>query len=168
MKLISVRTIINPISLQDLAEILEMYQEPDSFKYIAPHKDKSIAYYQNFLNGKIEANKLQNGFWVVRDNNSNEFIGTVNLNQFMQTDMFHVGCHLRTKFWNQGYAKELCEVLIEYGAKVMMLSEIHGVVEDGNIVSTKLMKSLGFELKEAKVIDECLLNIYHFNYNSIK
>ena len=164
MNMHSSRTTIKIIDQRDVPEILEMYQEPDSFKYIAPHKDKSISYYENFLKGKIESNKLQNGFWVVRDINSNEFIGTVNLNRFMQTDMFHVGCHLRTKFWNQGYAKELCELLIKYGSEEMNLTEIYGVVEDGNIVSTKLMKSLGFSIKESKLIEASLLNIYYFKY----
>ena len=163
MKLYTERTTISPISKKDIPEILEMYAEPDSFKYILPHKDKTEVHYQDFLNGKIESNNITIGFWTVRLKETNSFIGTVNLNQFQGTGMTHIGCHLKRTFWNKGFATELMIQLIDYGFENRNLKAIHGIVEENNLVSSKLMRSLGFELYKEKLDDEVKLKIYKKN-----
>lgn len=147
----------------DIPEILEMYVEPDSFKYIRPHKDKSKEYYQAFLQGKIEANQKTLGFWVVRLEETNEFIGTVNLNQFQNTDMTHIGCHLKTAAWNKGFATELMKELMNYGFEKRDLNAIHGIVEESNLISAKLMNGLGFSVFEERLDNGINLFIYRKN-----
>lgn len=154
------RAIITPISETDIPEILDMYMEPDSFKYVRPHKDKSKAYYEEFLKGKINTNTTTLGFWVVRLKDSNEFIGTVNLNQFQNTGITHIGCHLKEAVWNKGYATELMRALMQYGFDTRKLTAIHGIVEESNQVSAKLMEKLGFEFFEERMDEEVRLMIY--------
>lgn len=160
MTLYTERTTITPLIESDIPEILEMYLEPDSFKYINPHKDKTKEYYQVFLQGKIAANKKVLGFWSVRLHATNEFLGTVNLNQFQDLEITHVGCHLKSVAWNKGFATELMKELIKYGFEVRKLKAIHGIVEEGNIISAKLMKRLGFDFLEELIDKEVKLNIY--------
>ena len=160
MTLYTERTTIIPLIESDIPEILEMYLEPDSFKYITPHKDKTREYYQVFLQGKIAANKKVLGFWSVRLHATNEFLGTVNLNQFQDSEITHVGCHLKSVAWNKGFATELMKELIKYGFEVRKLKAIHGIVEEGNLISAKLMKRLGFDFLEELIDKEVKLNIY--------
>ena len=157
------RTIITPISENDIPEILEMYIEPDSFKYILPHKDKTNEYYLKFLKGKIETNKRTLGFWSVRVKDSNEFIGTVNLNQFQNSEMTHIGCHLKREAWNKGFATELMRELMKYGFEERNLNAIHGIVEESNTVSSKLIKTLGFSILEERMDQGVKLIIYRKN-----
>ena len=160
MTLQTERTTIIPLIESDIPEILEMYLEPDSFKFISPHKDKSKEYYQSFLQGKLAANKKALGFWSVRLNATNEFVGTVNLNQFQDSEITHIGCHLKSAVWNKGFATELMKELMKYGFEVRNLKVIHGIVEEGNIISAKLMKRLGFDFLEELIDKEVKLNIY--------
>lgn len=160
MTLYTERTTIIPLIESDIPEILEMYLEPDSFKYINLHKDKSKEYYQVFLQDKIAANKKVLGFWSVRLHATNEFLGTVNLNQFQDSEITHVGCHLKSVAWNKGFATELMKELIKYGFEVRKLKAIHGIVEEGNIISAKLMKRLGFDFIKELIDKELKLNIY--------
>mgnify|MGYP006168944819 FL=1 len=160
MTLYTERTTIIPLIESDIPEILEMYLEPDSFKFISPHKDKSKEYYQSFLQGKLAANKKALGFWSVRLNATNEFVGTVNLNQFQDSEITHIGCHLKSAAWNKGFATELMKELIKYGFEVRNLKAIHGIVEEYNIISAKLMKRLGFDFIEEIIDKKVKLNIY--------
>ena len=160
MTLYTERTTIIPLIESDIPEILEMYLEPDSFKFISPHKDKSKEYYQSFLKGKLAANKKALGFWSVRLNATNEFVGTVNLNQFQDSGITHIGCHLKSAAWNKGFATELMKELMKYGFEVRNLKVIHGIVEEDNIISAKLMKRLGFDFLEEIMDKEVKLNIY--------
>ena len=162
MTLRTERTTIIPLSESDIPEILEMYLEPDSFKFISPHKDKSKKYYQVFLQGKLEANKKALGFWSVRLADTNEFLGTVNLNQFKDAEMTHIGCHLKNDVWNKGFATELMKELMKYGFEGRNLKAIYGIVEESNIISAKLMKRLGFDFLEEIMDKEVKLNIYRY------
>ena len=87
MILETTRTTITPLAKSDIPEIMEMYHEPDSNKFIPPLLDKNEDYYIDFLNKKIEYNKNEIGFWTVRHTTDNAFIGTVNLNQFADTEL---------------------------------------------------------------------------------
>lgn len=157
------RTVIKPLTEEHIPAILEMYNEPDSNKYIAPLIGKSKEEYSVFLKNKIETNKENLGFWSVFTNESNAFIGTVNLNQFAKLNVTHIGCHLKRDFWNQEYGFELMEALINYGFNERKLEFIYAIIEEGHNVSNKLFDSLGFKFKEKKKIDESELGFYQLD-----
>lgn len=160
MQLRTARTFITPISENDFSEILEMYNEPDSFKFITPLLDKDDAFYLEFLKGKVETNKSILGFWTVRDRTTNNFIGTVNLNQFKNSEIIHIGSHLSNKFWNKGFSTELLPALIDYGFNVRKLEYINAILSIDHIVSKKLLTKLGFEFFEEFEIEGEVLHLY--------
>jgi len=162
MILKTTRTTITPLAESDIPEMMEMYREPDSNKFIPPLFDKDDDYYNDFLSTKIENNKSDVGFWTVRDLTQNTFIGTVNLNQFADTNMIHIGCHLKRDFWNQGYAYELMSRLRDHGIEDKQLSAIHGIFNEEHIVSAKLLKKLKFTFFESRIENEKQLNIYRY------
>ena len=94
MRIETERCFCEALSEKDFKEVLDMYQEDDSNKYIAPLLNKSQDFYQEFLEKKISLNKIQASFWTVRSKAEETFIGTINLNQFTQTGLIHLGCHL--------------------------------------------------------------------------
>lgn len=153
------RTILRPLSKNDFDDVLGMYHEPDSNKYIPHLSGLSDEAYCAFLHSKIEANGLQVGFWAVRDRWNGQFIGTVNLNTYRDSSLSHIGCHLSRKFWNQGFAFELLSVLRNYGIEDLKLPHIHGIFSPDHRISQALMLKLGFApweeptlvLKDAKI-----------------
>lgn len=61
------RTILTPLSRSDFDDVLKMYSEPDTFKYIAPLLGKTKEEYINFLESRIAQIKSGVGYhWAVR------------------------------------------------------------------------------------------------------
>ena len=138
------RTVIEPLKRDDFKVLLEMYFEPESNKYIHPLKDKNQDFYLQFLEKKMEANNKVVGFWIVKSKDTLEVIGTLNLNEFERLSITHVGCHLKRKFWNQGYGTELFSRIIQFGFEEMKLKEIYAIVDVQHIISERLLVKLGF------------------------
>lgn len=154
------RTVITPLNEDHFEQILEMYHEPDSSKFIPPLRDKTDDYYRKFLLKKVETNKTEIGFWSVLTADTNELIGTINLNKFKDTNITHAGCHLSRKFWGQGYAGELIQWILNTGFNERGLEYIHGICNLDHMVSRKLLESSGFNLYEEKMVEGELLCIY--------
>lgn len=167
MQLFTERTILTPLSKADFNEILAMYQEPGTAKFIAPLRDKDETFLRSFLEGKIEANSNEVGFWVAREKATNNFIGTGNLNQFSLRDLIHVGCHLSRMYWGEGYGFEVMNRLKNYGIEERKLAVIHGLVEEEHTVSKALMVKMGFALVE-QFDAGVTLNVYRFNAPSLE
>lgn len=160
MTLFSNRTKIELLTENDIPSIIKMYKEPDSFKYVKPFNGKSDKFYIDFLKKEIESN--ENGFWVVRGKENNEFVGTVNLNQFAIASMTQIGCHLKRKFWNKGYASELLKTTLEYGINQKKLVEIFGIFEEENVASRKLLEKLNFKYFENRTILKTKVIVYKY------
>ncbi len=137
---------ISPLSKEDFSDILEMYNEPDSNKYIRPLWNKTEAEFIQFFEKKLMQNKIENGlgFWVARQIPSGEFIGTANLNFFFNTERIQVGCHLSNRFWNKGFATTILKELLNHGFKDKQLPKIYAFFEADNIASKKALIKLGF------------------------
>ena len=160
MRIITERCLCETLSEKDFTEVLDMYQEDDSNKYIAPLLNKSLEFYQEFLERKVRLNQSEASFWTVRSKVDGAFIGTINLNQFAQTGLIHMGCHLSRNFWQQGYASELMEALLRYGFEERKLPSIHGVFEKENSVSQRLLEKLGFRPYESRWVEGKELLVY--------
>ena len=145
------RTILRYITQEDFEEILEMYGEPDTFKYIAPALNKTREWYINFLQTRIDQVTNGSGYhWVARSKENNEFMGLMNLNPIAGTDKVQVGFQLRREYWNQGYASELTKRVLEFGFDDTGLRVIYGVFDKENTASLKIFQKFGFEFEESK------------------
>ena len=154
------RTVAIPLQQRDFEEIIEMYFEPDSNTFVRPLLNKTENYYRSFLEGRLKQNKESNGFWVVRSLEFNELIGTINLNYMTVIKGHHIGCHLRKKYWQQGYASELLLELRGYGLNMKKLKKIYGLVEKEHTVSKKMLLKIGLKYHKDFEIDGCLLEQY--------
>ena len=145
------RTILKTLSKADFSDVLKMYSEPDTFKYIVPARDKSRDWYLQFLESRIDQVKNGIGYhWVVRSNEHNEFIGLMNLNPIGNTARIQVGFQLKRKFWNQGYASELTHTVLEFGFTEAKLKTIYGVFNTDNLASARIFRKFGFVHRETQ------------------
>ena len=160
MTLTTIRTIAFPLQKDDFEAIIQMYFEPDSNTFIQPLLNKTEGYYRSFLESRYNQNKDSIGFWVVRSQESNEFIGTINLNYMEAIKGHHIGCHLRKQFWGLGYASELLSELLEYGLNGKKLKQIYGLVEKEHDVSKKMLLKIGLKYHKDFELDGCLLEQY--------
>lgn len=154
------RTISKPLIKEDFSTLIAMYIEPDSNKYIKPLRGKTTRYFNYFLNTKLAQNKSSIGFWVVRSKVTNEILGTINLNKIEAIGHYHIGCHLKRKHWNQGYASELLKEFIQYGFNERSLDKIFGLVDENNLASKKIFKKGGLRYQYGKVILNSKVDVY--------
>lgn len=154
------RCIIRPLEEKDFDVLIDMYQEPDSNKYVGPLRDKTIDFYRSFLENKKFLNNEELGFFSVSTKDSKEIIGTVNVNVFMLLKLPQVGIHLRRKYWRQGYASELMAALLDYAKTEKNWDTIYGIFDTDNQASKSLMKKFDFEPKEQTDIQGVSLEIY--------
>ena len=139
------RTNIVPCTIDHMQDILTMFAEPDSNKYIAPLLAMDHDQWVDKLTTNIGKNKEMVQYWCVYHIENGDFIGTLNLNKFANTEYDQIGIHLSRKYWNQGFGKELCPPILDYGFNTRKLDVIHWVFEPEHEVSKKLAISLGFK-----------------------
>ena len=148
------RTILTMLTKDDYTEILLMYEEPDTFKYIAPLQNKSQEELIIFLDSRIDqVNKGIGYHWVVRRKDDGKFIGLMNLNPIGNSDKIQIGFQLRRKYWNQGFASEVTKRVLEFALDEADLKVIYGVFSKRNIVSKKIFERFGFEFEESNMVD---------------
>lgn len=137
---------LSPLKSSEFEELIEMYLEPDSNKYVRPLQNKSREDYLTLFERKMSQNQSErgHGFWVIRRSQNQEFVGTCNLNELHGTSWFQMGCHLKRQYWNKGVATEVCQRILEYGFEELRVAEIFGIFEPENSASRKLCAKLGF------------------------
>lgn len=154
------RAVLKPFSAEHIPNIMGMFHEPESNRFIKPLLGKSDDFYLEKLAANLTKNKQMLQYWSVYHAASNDFVGTLNLNEFEGQRIVQLGLHLTRKFWNQGYGFELCVPLLKYGFEERKLSAIHWVIESEHNVSRKLANKLGFKPYDVFDDDGCPLEIF--------
>jgi RimJ/RimL family protein N-acetyltransferase len=159
------RTILTTLTKDDYTEVLVMYDEPDTFKYIAPLQNKSREELISFLDSRIaQVNDGLGYHWVVRLKENGKFIGLMNLNPIGKSDKIQVGFQLRRKYWNQGFATEVTKLVLEFAVEEAGMRVIYGVFSKRNVVSKKIFERFGFEFEESNMVDndETIIEIWKY------
>lgn len=144
-EILTERTRIVPFVREHIPVILEMLKEPDSNKYIAPMLDRTDEFYLEKLESNVPENEARLQFFSVFTQDSNKFLGTMNLNKFKPTGHDQIGLHLCRDFWNNGYGTECAKAILEFAKNERKMKEIFWVFEPEHDVSKKLALKLGFE-----------------------
>ena len=130
------RAIMTFLKQEDFHEVLDMFHEPDTFKYITPLDKRTDQEYIEILKSRILQTSLREGFhWTARLKDTNEFIGAINLNPFPKSGKMQLGFQIRRKFWNQGYTSELAAKALKFGVEEANLKEVYGYFEKENVAS---------------------------------
>lgn len=158
------RTILTPLKEADFQAIISMYFEPDSNKFIPPLQNKSIEEYQAFLQKKVLKNNQPkgHGMWTIRLKDTQEFIGTVNLNILEVLQLTHLGAHLARAAWGKGYATEVLNILSHHGLKTLKLPTIHALVEEQNHASKNMLGKIGMSYFKTIELYDTQVMLYRF------
>jgi RimJ/RimL family protein N-acetyltransferase len=158
------RTILTPLKEEDFQAIISMYLEPDSNKFIPPLQNKSAEEYQAFLQKRILKNNHPkgHGVWVIRTKETQEFIGTANLNILEALQLTHLGAHLAQAAWGKGYATEVLSTVSHYGLQTLELSAIHALVDEQNQASKNMLVKIGMSYFETIELFGVQVMLYRF------
>ena len=155
------RITLSLITQEDLPEVLDMFQEPDTFKYIKPLLGKTKESYRSFLQLKIE--QIESGagyYWVVRDCKSMDLIGCINVTPIPNTDRTQIGWQICNAHQQKGYAYEAAKLAMEFVESNTTITTVYAVYERENIASEKIIHKLNFDFYETKMEENSFLKIY--------
>lgn len=150
------RLIVRKLVLEDLNSFHEMQSNPKVMQY-ATGNVKSIEAHEKEISELISKyDAVNNDFWIyaIERKLDKEFIGTVALVKDGNED--EIGYRFLEKYWNHGYATEICEDLITY-CKSIGISKLIGYVVDKNIASARILERFQFKIVKQFISEDIQL-----------
>ncbi len=158
LELFTERLRLTPLVADDVDIALELFTDPEVLKFIcdALTEDEVRQEMPDSIkrggNGGI-------GIWCVADRRTGEKLGDsyllpmpietddidfslVVMGQMPDADI-EVGYFLKRSAWGQGYATEICKRLLQFAFQEVSLNEVVASVDDGNVVSKKVLEKSG-------------------------
>jgi RimJ/RimL family protein N-acetyltransferase len=135
------RLILRPVALSDAEDMYDYAHDAEMAKYVF-HPHESIEETKLVISELMMKNPLGN--FGIELKVSGKFIGTISftkLNVFERTA--EVGYSIGKNYWNQGYASEALEKVLEVGFVGCELKEIRAQFDEENIYSGRVMAHAG-------------------------
>lgn len=145
------RLILRRYNDTDLQDLYEYLSNPKVVEY-EPHKIMTMDEVKETLEYRISSEE----FVAVELKENNKMIGNVYLGK-RDFDSFEIGYVFNEMYWNQGYAKESCEKLIEEVFK-NGTHRIFAECDPNNENSWKLLERMSFE-REGRLCE----NVYFWS-----
>jgi RimJ/RimL family protein N-acetyltransferase len=128
-------------SPSDLADLLDLDDDPDVIRYVGPIKERQQreAYWRDCFS-KPE----QSPVMVIRSNNTQEFMGWAFLRPYHDdSGDWELGYRLKKAAWGQGIGTEACRALMDWAKTQSNIDTIVAVYEYENTASLNIMLKLG-------------------------
>lgn len=150
--LLSERLTMRLMTEEDKTDVLAMFQEPGTFRYIKPLQDKTESEYLAFLRKKeLEIAQGTGYYWMIRTADTNEFLGAINLTPIPplnpmrpEKPKMQIGWQIRSEFQRQGFAFEAAKLAMEFALTQTDIDPILAVFVKGHTASKKILEKLGF------------------------
>jgi RimJ/RimL family protein N-acetyltransferase len=148
MELLSPRLRYLSFTTEHLNDYFSLEANPEVMKYYRRKAsatiEDSLPFFNKYLN-YMARNPLYGGFSVFHLE-TGEFVGIavimhIELNE--ANNHFEMGYRLDPKFWNQGFATEMAERMLEYGFNERGLTELYGTINPENVASGHILKKIG-------------------------
>ena len=150
------RLIVRKLIDVDLTPFHKMQSNPKVMQY-ATGNVKSLEAHKIELRELIEKyDQANNDFWIyaIICKEDHKFIGTVALVKDGDDD--EIGYRFLEKYWNRGYATEVCGGLIAYCKSIGMRKLIGSVVNE-NVASAKILERFNFKKVKQFISDDIQL-----------
>ena len=160
------RCVIRELTLDDLDALFELYGDGEIDKYTDPlypyeeEKEFQRAYIENMYR------YFGYGLWLVFSKETGELIGRAGLEhrEYNEEIELELGYIIGTKWQGQGLATEVCKAILEYAKENAGFERINALIEEENIVSTKLAEKLGFCHYEDFELDGKVMRRFILNF----
>ena len=140
------RCILREMTMEDLPALYALYEDPEVTQYmegLLPYQEEA-AKQEAYIANRYPF--YEYGLWMVCDKDTGEVIGRAGLEDrdLGEESLVELGYLIKPKYQRQGYAKEVCQVILNYAWENLGLEEVNCFVEEENLPSVALAKSLGF------------------------
>ncbi len=143
------RLFVRESTVEDVKDFYRIYSDPSITKYMEDlfqDPEQEVAYMQDYI--KQMYGFYGFGMWTVTEKKSGEIIGRAGLSVREGYDLPELGFVIERKRQGMGYAKEVCEAILEYVKCELCFDEVQALVIKENEASLKLLQKLGFVYKK--------------------
>ena len=142
------RLIIKELTIDDIVNMYQIYQNPEINKYIDDINDnleieieKHKAYIEHVYNF------YGYGFWGVFIKESGELIGRCGIqnNEIDGNNEIEIGYLLDVNYWGNGYAVESAKAILTYAFHELQINRIVAVIDTLNTNSIKVAEHIGMQ-----------------------
>lgn len=132
------RCLIRELSLSDLPALYELYDKPGMTDFVEPLYDyeTELEYQKAYIENMYGF--YEYGMWLVFSKETGKLIGRAGL------EHNEMGYMIAPEFQNLGYATEVCRFIVDYARKNTDFEELYCRIDEKNVASVRLAKSLGF------------------------
>ncbi|MCR5625682.1 MAG: GNAT family N-acetyltransferase [Lachnospiraceae bacterium] len=155
------RCIVREMSLKDIDELYELYDQPGITDYIpglCKYREEEVEFERAYI--KLMYEFCGYGIWNIIDKESGKIIGRAGIANRDGFDDPEIGYLVGKDYQNRGIAKEVVSAIIKYGRSMLGFSRFNAFVHDENIPSIKLITGLGFKKVGYEIIEKSKLGHY--------
>lgn len=156
------RTVIREITVEDLPELYQVYDDDEVRKFMEPlyDYDKEKIYTENYIANMYGV--CGYGLWLVFDKATGKMAGRagISVRQIDGEYYNELGYVIRKEFRRKGYAYEVCKAILKYSSENLHIYNPVIVTETANKASKGLADKLGFRELGTTVMNEKEYAIY--------
>ena len=163
------RCIIRELTLEDIPVLYDFYQEPKHTTYLNTKLgslEEELEKHKAYQKHSYEFYGF--GLWGVFLKDSNQLIGHCGIECKMveASSEIELGYLIHKNYQKQGYATESCRAIIDYCNLWLEIPRIIAVIDQNNIASIHVAKSLGMTLEKQILRDNKICELYKIEVTS--
>lgn len=138
------RCIVRESAEADVEEFFKIYEDPEITRYtegLYPTVEQEKQYIRDYIE-KVYG-FYGYGVWTVLKKDTGEIIGRIGFSCREGYEEPEIGFVIGVPWQKQGYAEEVCKVLLEYAREELEFEEVQAFVMQGNDASIGLCEKLG-------------------------
>jgi RimJ/RimL family protein N-acetyltransferase len=149
------RCLIRETKESDIDAFYEIYQEPSITRYMEnlyEDRDEEREYIRTYIDKVYGFYEF--GVWTVIEKKSRKIIGRAGLSYREGFEEPELGFVIGVPWQRQGYAYEVCSVILKYAKEELGFDRVQALVEPENTVSIALCEKLGFKDKQDIMVED--------------
>ncbi len=155
------RTVIREMTLDDINELYELYDDPEIKRFVPPlyeSREEEIEFEEAYIEKMYGVCGF--GYWLVISKDKGEVIGRAGISPRNGYDVMEIGYLFDKAHRGQGIAFEVCSAVIEYARDVLGQEKLNAFIQKENADSIRLIERLGFHRIGEAFEDGNLMQIY--------
>ncbi len=132
------RCYLRTFSQTDYGDVKKLFADPDVRKYLGGIRDEES------ISGVMQsmlAPSNSDFYWVVREKQTDRFVGLVSLNPYHDGRFLEVSYQLLPVWWGKGFGTEIVRPIIHYAFNELNQEKLIAETQTANKASRRLWKS---------------------------
>ncbi|EPY10146.1 MULTISPECIES: GNAT family N-acetyltransferase [Paenibacillus] len=140
------RCTLTKLQASDYDNVRRLYVNEEVRKYLGGAWTEEEAITGSFR--RMLASQEGASFWIIREKQTNAFIGLISLDTHHDGVSTEVSYELLPEWWGSGYAAETVTAVIDYAFRELGLPEVIAETQAANKASCRLLERIGMSFRD--------------------